>query len=90
MDGLWLCYNIVQWLHTWAAYRCAALRALWVMRRPMPPRSSTCPACWRWLQALGWASGFRLYAVVFLVGMMGVLGWMPLPPGLAVLQNPWC
>eukprot|EP01037_Dinobryon_pediforme_P009190 gene9190-9272_t len=38
--------------------------------------------------ALGWASGFRLYAVVFLVGMMGVLGWMPLPPGLAMLQHP--
>lgn len=38
--------------------------------------------------ALGWASGFRLYAVVFLVGMAGALGWMPLPAGLAVLQHP--
>ena len=38
--------------------------------------------------ALGWASGLRLYAVVFLVGLSGVLGWIPLPAGLAVLQHP--
>lgn len=38
--------------------------------------------------ALGWASGLRLYAVVFLVGLAGQLGWWPLPPGLQVLQQP--
>jgi hypothetical protein len=38
--------------------------------------------------ALGWASGFRLYAVVFLVGIAGVADWIALPPGLAVLQHP--
>lgn len=38
--------------------------------------------------ALGWASGFRLYAVVFIVGVAGLLGWMPLPAGLQVLQHP--
>jgi hypothetical protein len=38
--------------------------------------------------ALGWASGFRLYAVVFLVGGSGALGWIPLPDGLQVLQHP--
>lgn len=38
--------------------------------------------------ALGWASGFRLYAVVFLVGSMGLVGWLPLPEGLQVLQHP--
>lgn len=38
--------------------------------------------------ALGWASGFRLYAVVFLVGAAGALGWIPLPSGLTVLQHP--
>jgi len=37
---------------------------------------------------LGWASGIRLYAVVFLVGMSGWLGWLPLPAGLQVLQHP--
>lgn len=38
--------------------------------------------------ALGWASGLRLYAVVFLTGLAGFLGWVPLPAGLQVLQNP--
>ncbi|MDX9968365.1 MAG: DUF4126 domain-containing protein, partial [Hydrogenophaga sp.] len=36
--------------------------------------------------ALGWASGFRLYAVVFLVGALGAVGWIDLPQGLALLQ----
>ena len=38
--------------------------------------------------ALGWASGLRLYAVVFLTGLAGSLGWVPLPSGLSVLQHP--
>jgi hypothetical protein len=38
--------------------------------------------------ALGWASGFRLYAAVFLTGLAGWLGWVPLPAGLHVLQHP--
>jgi len=38
--------------------------------------------------ALGWASGLRLYAVVFLTGLAGTLGWVPLPSGLQVLQQP--
>ncbi len=38
--------------------------------------------------ALGWASGFRLYAVVFLVGVSGALDWIALPTGLQVLQHP--
>jgi len=38
--------------------------------------------------ALGWASGLRLYAVVFLTGMAGMLGWVALPHGLQVLQHP--
>jgi hypothetical protein len=38
--------------------------------------------------ALGWASGFRLYAVVFLVGASGAAGWIPLPDGLQILQHP--
>jgi hypothetical protein len=38
--------------------------------------------------ALGWASGLRLYAVVFLTGLAGVMGWVSLPSGLLVLQNP--
>jgi hypothetical protein len=38
--------------------------------------------------ALGWASGLRLYAVVFLTGLAGALGWVELPQGLGVLQQP--
>ena len=38
--------------------------------------------------ALGWASGLRLYAVVFLTGLAGQLGWVELPPGLQLLQRP--
>lgn len=38
--------------------------------------------------ALGWASGLRLYLVVFLTGLAGGLGWLELPPGLQVLQHP--
>ncbi len=38
--------------------------------------------------ALGWASGLRLYAVVFLTGAAGFMGWVPLPAGLQVLQQP--
>jgi hypothetical protein len=38
--------------------------------------------------ALGWASGLRLYLVVFATGMAGWLGWIHLPAGLSVLQHP--
>ena len=38
--------------------------------------------------ALGWASGIRLYLVVFITGAAGMLGWLPLPTGLHVLQHP--
>jgi len=38
--------------------------------------------------ALGWASGLRLYAVGFLTGLAGQLGWVTLPEGLRVLQQP--
>lgn len=51
-------------------------------------------AQWDWGQlmalaaALGWASGFRLYAVVFVTGMLGVTDVLQLPGGLSVLQQP--
>jgi hypothetical protein len=38
--------------------------------------------------ALGWASGLRLYAVVFITGMAGRLGWVHLPGDLNVLAHP--
>jgi hypothetical protein len=38
--------------------------------------------------ALGIASGLRLYAVLFIVGAAGYLGWVNLPSGLATLVHP--
>lgn len=38
--------------------------------------------------ALGWASGVRLYATVFLAGMAGYMGWIELPQALKVLEHP--
>jgi hypothetical protein len=38
--------------------------------------------------ALGWASGLRLYAVAFLTGLAGHLGWVDLPSGLELLERP--
>jgi len=38
--------------------------------------------------ALGWGSGLRLYAVVFLTGLAGRMGWVPLPDGLHLLMHP--
>lgn len=46
------------------------------------------PALLALAAALGWASGFRLYAAVFLVGVAGAAGWIALPQGLMVLQHP--
>ena len=39
--------------------------------------------------ALGWASGLRLYAVLFIVGAAGFLGWVELPTGLHALKHPF-
>jgi hypothetical protein len=38
--------------------------------------------------ALGWASGIRLYAVLFIVGALGYLEWFDLPSHLRVLSHP--
>lgn len=38
---------------------------------------------------LAWASGIRLYAAIFIAGLVGRLGWVDLPPGLAMLEHEW-
>ncbi|ANB16126.1 DUF4126 domain-containing protein [Dokdonella koreensis] len=38
---------------------------------------------------LAWASGFRLYAAVFVVGLLGRFGYLDLPQHLAVLEHDW-
>ena len=53
------------------------------------------PSDWQVLQTvalaslLAWASGIRLYCVIFAVGLAGHLGYIELPAGLKVLQHPW-
>ena len=54
-----------------------------------PPPAVDTPQLLAIAAALGWASGLRLYAVLFLTGMAGYLGWVELPPGLHLLQSPW-
>ena len=39
--------------------------------------------------SIGWASGLRLYAVLFVVGGLGFLHWVELPGGLQVLAHPY-
>ncbi len=38
--------------------------------------------------ALGWASGVRLYLVLFLVGLVDRVGWVAMPAGLHGLSHP--
>jgi hypothetical protein len=38
---------------------------------------------------IGWASGLRLYAVLFIVGGLGYLQWVDLPGGLRLLAHPY-
>jgi hypothetical protein len=52
----------------------------------MPPLDT--PQLLALAAALGWASGLRLYAVLFLTGLAGRLGWVDLPGDLTVLEHP--
>ena len=38
---------------------------------------------------LAWASGLRLYLVVFGMGLAGHFGYVQLPEGLEILKHPW-
>lgn len=86
METLWP--DLIQWLHTLGLHVDAST-AVAVQEGALRATSALdMPGLLALAAALGWASGFRLYAVVFLVGMMGVAGWVALPPGLALLQHP--
>ena len=39
--------------------------------------------------SLAWASGIRLYATIFIVGLLGRFGYLHLPEQLLVLQHTW-
>jgi len=86
MDQLWLA--IVQWLHTVGLHVDAGAARSVAEGAARATAQLDMPGLLALAAALGWASGFRLYAVVFLVGGMGAAGWLALPSGLQVLQNP--
>lgn len=44
---------------------------------------------WALAAGLAWASGFRLYAAVFVIGMLGRFEVIELPATLAVVEHPW-
>ncbi len=86
MDALWL--SFVQWLHTLGLHVDAGTAQAVAEGARHATGALDLPGLIALAAALGWASGFRLYAVVFLIGMMGWLGALALPPGLALLQHP--
>ena len=86
MEALWL--QFVQWLHSVGMHVDSGTAHDMAEGAKHMTASLDMPGMLALAAALGWASGFRLYAVVFLVGGMGALGWLPLPAGLTVLQNP--
>ena len=86
MDTLWL--QLVQWLHSVGLHLDAGVAREVAAGAAQATQKLDMPALLALAAALGWASGFRLYAVVFLVGSMGALGWLALPAGLHVLQHP--
>jgi hypothetical protein len=46
-------------------------------------------AQWALAGGLAWASGFRLYATVFVVGMLAYFKVIELPADLSIMQHPW-
>lgn len=86
MDVLWL--HIVQWLHTVGLHVDAGTAREVAGGMAKATERLDMPGLLALAAALGWASGFRLYAVVFIVGLMGTTGALALPAGLHVLMNP--
>ena len=72
--------TLLQLWHTLVAPKAAVLA--------QGTQSLDMPALLALAAALGFASGLRLYAVLFMAGLAGLMGWMVLPPGLALLQHP--
>ena len=72
--------TLLQLWHTWFAPSAGALAG--------SAKTMDMPALLALAAALGWASGLRLYAVLFLTGLAGMQGWIDLPHGLKGLQHP--
>ena len=86
MDALW--QGFVQWLHTMGLHVDGGVAADLGTGVAHVAQKLDLGSLLALAAALGWASGFRLYAVVFITGMAGLAGWIPLPGGLQLLQHP--
>jgi hypothetical protein len=86
MDALWSSW--VAWLHSVGLSAGAGVADAVGADAAQAASGLDMPSLLALAAALGWVSGFRLYAVVFLVGALGAAGWLDLPPGLQVLQHP--
>jgi len=80
--------RIIQWLHGIGIHLDTRVSAPLDATLTQADAAMDLPSLIALAAALGWASGFRLYAIVFLVGAVGQAGWIALPPGLMVLQHP--
>ena len=86
MDQLWLAF--VQWLHTVGLHVDAGTARSVAEGAARATAQLDMPGLLALAAALGWASGFRLYAVVFRGGGMGAAGWLAVPHRLVGLQHP--
>jgi len=80
--------QIVQWLHGMGIHPSPDTAAAVGDAVSHATAKMDMPSLLALAAALGWASGFRLYAVVFLTGAMGYAGWIALPEGLRLLEHP--
>ena len=84
MDTLW--FNIVQWLHTLGLHVDGGTARAVGDAAATATAKLDMPSLLALAAALGWASGFRLYAVVFLVGMMVVHGVLKMMMGSSLVR----
>ncbi|ARU06604.1 hypothetical protein CCO03_02775 [Comamonas serinivorans] len=80
--------GLIQWLHTLGLHPDPSTVAAVGDTANAAVAKLDMPTLLALAAALGWASGFRLYAVTFIVGSLGALGWLALPAGLQVLSSP--
>ncbi len=66
--------DLVQWLHRLGLHLGAPVRAPEGPAVDLSGSALDLPSLLALAAALGWASGFRLYAAVFLVGLAGQMG----------------
>jgi len=86
METLWL--QLVQFLHFVGLHPDASTAVTLGAGAIRASDKLDLPSLLALAAALGWASGFRLYAVVFITGIAGVFDWIALPQGLQLLQHP--